>query len=79
MGPAAKISLLVERNEYAAALELLAKHSEGPDEANYVTVLKSQYHAWQMAQNNQTLDSRDLQLQLNQLRYRILTFANELP
>lgn len=78
-GPAAEINLLVERNEYATALELLAKHSEGPDEANYVTVLKSQYHAWQMAQNNQTLDSRDLQLQLNQLRYRILTFANELP
>jgi len=74
-GPAAQIRLLVERNDLPAALELLEKNATNPDDITAATMLKSQYNAWQQAQTAKIEDPRDLQLLLNQIRYRVLTFA----
>ncbi|MFN0036900.1 MAG: SIR2 family protein [Saprospiraceae bacterium] len=74
-GSAAQIRLLVERNEIPAALELLEKNATTPDDTTAVALFKSQYNAWQQAQAAKIEDPRDLQLQLNQIRYRVLTFA----
>lgn len=74
-GPAAQIRLLVERNDLPAALDLLGKNAASPEDVTAATMLKSQFNAWQQAQSSKTEDPRELQLMLNQLRYRILTFA----
>ncbi|MBC7774903.1 MAG: SIR2 family protein [Phycisphaerae bacterium] len=74
-GPAAQIRLLVERNEFSAALEMLEKNAANPEDLTAATMLKSQYIGWQQAQSAKIEDPRDLQLMLNQIRYRILTFA----
>lgn len=73
-GTAAQVRLLVERNDIPAALELLEKNAAA-DDLTAATMLKSQYNAWQQANAAKMEDPRDLQLMLNQIRYRILTFA----
>ncbi len=74
-GSAAQIRLLVERNDLSAALDLLETNAGNPDDLTAATMLKSQYNAWQQAHAAQIEDPKDLQLLLNQIRYRILTFA----
>ncbi len=74
-GSAAQIRLLVERNDLTAALDLLEKNAVNAEDVTAATLLKSQFNAWQQANSAKIEDPRDLQLQLNQLRYRVLTFA----
>ena len=74
-GLAAQVRLLVERNDLPAALDLLEQNAANPDDLTAATMLKSQYNAWQQTQAAKIEDPKDLQLQMNQIRYRVLTIA----
>ena len=77
-GPAAEARLFVEKDDLPGALDLLEKHADQLGDPTIVPLLRSQYAAWWKASTEKTEDARDLEVQKNRIRGRVLTFANAL-
>jgi hypothetical protein len=70
-----QIRLLVTQLKYDEALNLLAQNMRDSIDIDH---LKSRYQSWKQHQRDKTADSRDLDVEINKIRYTLLTYASQL-
>lgn len=75
----ADLRLRVERNDLTGALEILEQQKLAFDDPNFVPLLKARYYAWLQQSTDKTADSRDLEVEINKIRYTLLTLAAQIP
>lgn len=74
---ATQIRIHVEKNELSRAFALLEEHIL-PGARNELTILKSRFNEWQRQSEHKIADSRDLDVEINKIRYTLLTFAAQI-
>ncbi len=80
LGPAAlQIRLLTSHGKYEDAFDVLERHAAGEVKTVELPLLRARFAEWKQAQQTGTADSRDLDLQINRIRYALLTYASQLP
>ena len=76
--PAAQIRVLVAQVKFEEAFALLERHLDGTDKQVDLPHLQSRYQHWKQQQQDKTADSRDLDVEINKIRYTLLTYASQL-
>lgn len=68
----AQIKELVGRDELDMAIQLLSRYFQGDDRLNDILLSSARYHKLQKDQERGMIDFKDVQQEMNQLRYGIL-------
>lgn len=73
-----KIKGLIRQNKFEEVFNVLEKYLEGEDRDITLPLLRSRYHAWSSQKIIGITDNRDLDVELNKIRYQLLTFAHSI-
>ena len=73
-----QIRVLVAQLKYEEAFELLERGLEGAELQVDLPQLKARYQQWKQHRQNSTADPRDLDLEINRIRYALLTYAGQM-
>lgn len=73
-----QIRVLVSQLKYEEAFELLERGLEGVELQVDLPHLKARYQQWKQRQHNKTADPRDLDLEINNIRYALLTYTAQM-
>ena len=76
---AAQVRLLVGQGKYEEAFDVLEKQTKGLEKQLDLPHLKARFAEWKRESKEKIADSRDLDLQINRIRYTLLTYASQLP
>lgn len=76
--PATQIRVLVAQVKFEEAFALLERHLDGTDKQVDLPHLQSRYQQWKQQQQDKTADPRDLEVEINKIRYTLLTYASQL-
>lgn len=73
-----RVRLLTVQGKYEEAFQLLETSTPEPGNTVDLPHLHARYNAWLQAKNAGAGDTRDLDLEINRIRYTLLTYANQL-
>ena len=74
----AQIRILVTQLKYEEAFDLLERNMEAFINLTELSHLKARYQHWKQHQRDKTADSRDLDVEINKIRYTLLTFSSQI-
>ena len=72
------IRQLAVQNKFEEAFALLEAHAPDASRALDIPQLRARYTAWLQGKNSNTVKEEDLNLEINRIRYTLLTFAHQL-
>lgn len=75
---AADIQIRVRQNDFEGAFALLEKHAQRIDPTE-LALLKSRYNDWWRKSNEKRENSDNLDVEINKIRYTLLTYASQIP
>lgn len=73
-----QIRVLVTQLKYEEAFDLLERGLEDRELQVDLPQLKARYQQWKQHRQNSTADPRDLDLEINKIRYALLTYAGQM-
>lgn len=73
-----QIRVLVTQLKYEEAFDLLERKMGGLVNPIELAHLKARYQHWKQQQHDKTADSRDLDVEINKIRYTLLTYSSQL-
>lgn len=73
-----QIRVLIAQLKYEEAFDLLERSLGGMEQQVDLPHLKARYRQWKQHQQENTADSRDLDLEINKIRYTLLTYAGQM-
>ncbi|NUQ26716.1 MAG: hypothetical protein HUU34_22460 [Saprospiraceae bacterium] len=74
-----QVRSLTVQGKYEEAFQQLEGRLGAAENNLDLPQLRARYNAWLTAKNAGAADSRDLDLEINRIRYTLLTFANQIP
>jgi hypothetical protein len=74
----AQIRILVTQLKYEEAFDLLERNIGDFINLTELSHLKARYQHWKQHQRDNTADSRDLDVEINKIRYTLLTFSSQI-
>ncbi len=74
-----QVRSLTVQGKYEEAFQQLEGRLGAAENSLDLPQLRARYNAWLAAKNAGTADSRDLDLEINRIRYTLLTLANQIP
>jgi len=79
LSPAAtQIRLLVTQGKLEEAFAVLEQHLSEAERTLDLPQLQARYHQWKRHQQEKTADTRDLEVEINKIRYTLLTYTSQL-
>jgi hypothetical protein len=73
----AQMRILVTQLKYDEALDLLERNNGTSIDRTELSHLKARYQHWKHHERDKTADSRDLEVEINKIRYTLLTFSSQ--
>lgn len=73
-----QIRVLISQLKYEEAFDLLESKPGSPEQQLDLTHLKARYQHWKKHQKENTADPRDLDIEINKIRYTLLTYAGQM-
>lgn len=73
-----QIRTLVAQLKYEEAFDLLERRLGGAEQQVELPHLKARYRQWKQQQQDKTADPRDLDLEINRIRYALLTYTGQM-
>jgi hypothetical protein len=67
----------VTQLKYDEAFDLLERNNGASIDLTELSHLKARYQHWKQHERDKTADSRDLEVEINKIRYTLLTFSGQ--
>ena len=74
-----QIRMLTVQGKYEEAFNLLEQQTDASIQNLDLPHLRGRYNAWLSQKRAGTADTRYLDLEINRIRYTLLTYANQIP